>query len=499
MHYKSLVISLLWLMPWAVFAQENQLNPFSAKLDLQIADKAALGTPPALSGSLTEALDHAFDSIVSLSPIKGFNAAVLLPDGTTWKRAAGIAEELPAQQPLTTEHLMGMGSITKTFVSATLLLLYEEGLVGLDDSIGTYVGPYPNVPGEVTIGQMLSHRSGISDYGNENPAMVDAWLANLDSIWAIDTILTHYVLTPNFPPGTSWSYSNTNYLLAARIIETLAGQPWYMVVRQKLLDPLGLTHTFAYPFETPGSQPFSHVFADIDGDGAVDDVQGSGIPLEGYFSISSGDGGLVSTPEDLVKFCEKLFGGNVLAPATLAEMQTDYLQDGSNVQYGLGALGVILPLQGLQIWGHDGDVIYKSLSYYLPSENIAIAVQQNDDRIFDPAEPSPVFDKDFLFLALLNAYLNYSPPSAVNNSLTAEATFYAFPNPASASFRLNFEGKHAPDFPQSLTLTDLTGRVVLTQIIENEKVEISLANIPTGIYGWKIGRLSGKLVVGRQW
>ena len=99
------------------------------------------------AGSLPELLDHVFDSLTSISSIKGMNAAMLLPDGSLWKRASGLAEQIPTQIDLTTDHLMGMGSISKSFVSATLLLMSEDGLLSLDDSIGVYLDPYPNVPG----------------------------------------------------------------------------------------------------------------------------------------------------------------------------------------------------------------------------------------------------------------------------------------------------------------------------------------------------------------
>jgi D-alanyl-D-alanine carboxypeptidase len=110
---------------------------------------------------------------------------------------------------LETEDLMGMGSISKSFVSTTILVLFEEGLLSLDDSIGMYLDDYPNVPGEATIKQLLGHRTGISDYLNENPAMIDLWANHPDTLLPADTILYHYVLEPNFPVGNDWSYSNT--------------------------------------------------------------------------------------------------------------------------------------------------------------------------------------------------------------------------------------------------------------------------------------------------
>lgn len=436
-------------------------------------------TPASPAATLPETLDATFDSITALTPIKGFNAAMLLPDGTYWKRAAGLAEELPAAVPLTTDHLMGMGSISKPFVSTTLLLLVEEGLCALDDSIGQYIGPYPNVAGSITIRELLSHRSGLNDYLNENLATSEAWAADLTHIWTADEILNGYVLAPNFAPGTAWSYSNTNYLLAGVLIEALTGQPWHLVVRQKLLEPQGLTHTFVYPWETSGGQPFSHVWADVIGDGTVQDVQGVGLPAEGLFSLASSAGCLITTPEDLAKFTERVFGGHVLQPATLAEMQTDYVQDGSGALYGLGAASFPAP-QNLENWGHNGDLIYKSIALYFPTENMSLAVQQNDDRSVDPTDPSSVdYDGNDVFLALLVAYLNYSPPSAAGE-VENEQGLMLFPNPAWEQVFVKYRGSSEGEFAY---IYNLQGRLIASQRIENQKlVGLDLSSLPTGGY-----------------
>lgn len=491
-NYLLLFVALV-LHTGSVFSQTALLREPLSPSPLLVSEPFKRYAPNTLNLSLGETLDHVFDSITALSPIKGFNAALLLPDGSVWKRAKGLSAQLPVAKPLTTDHLMGMGSISKSFVAATLLLLYDDGLLGLDDSIGQYVGPYPNVPGSVTIRQLLSHRSGLNDYLNENPATTNAWFANLDSIWSADTILTHYVLAPNFPADSSWSYSNTNYLIAGRILESITGQPWYLTVRQRLLDPLGLTHTFAFPWETPGAQPFSHVWADIDGNGTVEDIQGFGLPTEGLFSIAGSAGCLITTPEDLTRFSERLYGGHVLKAATLAEMETDYIQGSSGSLYGLGASSFPFP-QAIENWGHNGDLIYKAFALYFPSEKMALAVQQNDDRSYNPADPTPVLDLYLVYLALLDAYLEYAASTPTHEPIAASDRVLAVPNPVGQSFRMQFSSDARPEFPLLCTLTDVNGRTVASQIIENDKAEIETGQLPSGVYGLRAAGFSGKIL-----
>lgn len=482
------------LFATSVFSQKTILAESPKTLAARLREIPPGWTPATVLATLSETLDATFDSITALTPIKGFNAAMLLPDGTYWKRAGGLAEELPVVVPLTTEHLMAMGSISKTFVSVTLLQLMEEGLFSLDDSIGQYIGPYPNVAGSITVRQLLSHRSGLNDYLNENPASTDDWSNDPSHIWTFDEILNGYVLAPNFAPDAAWSYSNTNYVLAGVLIETLTGQPWHEVVQEKVIAPLGLSHTFVYPFDTPGEQPFAHVFADLLGTGGVQDVQGLDFPDEGFFSLATSAGCLITTPEDLTRFMERVFGGHLLQPATLAEMQTDYMQNSDNGLYGLGTASFpILP--NFDNWGHDGDLIYKSVALYFPSENMSLAVQQNDARNHDPSDPTtPSHDVYDVFAALLLAYLNYSPISAIEE-VELETGFSVYPNPAGEVLSLVWDKKWAPAFPIDIVLTDMSGRTMATQLLKNETEMIDVGHLPSGLYQVRVGSYANKVVI----
>lgn len=475
------------------FTQSLILNDSPEALNDRISEWMNPTTTALTTGSLTETLDAAFDSITNLSTLTGFNAAMLLEDGTIWKRASGMAEEEPIVVPLTTDHLMGMGSISKSFVAATMLLLMEDGLLTLDDSIGQYIVGYDNVPGEVTIRQLLSHRSGINDYLNENPATIVEWVLHPDSIWVEDTLLNNYVLGTNFPPDQTWSYSNTNYLLAGRIIENITGQLWYDVVRDRIINPLNLTATFTYPWESPGTQPFSHAWLEWDILPGVDDLQGIGVSMDGFFSMASSAGCLISTPEDLVLFHNALYGGNLLQPASLAEMQTDYVQNSSlGLEYGLGTLSVNLP-GNAENWGHGGSLIYKSLALYLPEKNVSLAVQQNDNRINAPGQPS-VIDYNDVFLVLLDACENYVPTTSTND-LVVESNISVFPNPTNDALTIQYNEGSSQSFPVIGRLTDVNGKTIRTFSLPQKVTKINLEGINTGAYFLHLGGMVERIVV----
>ncbi|MCB0566312.1 MAG: serine hydrolase [Phaeodactylibacter sp.] len=420
-----------------------------------------------------EVLNQTFDSITSQSQIWGFSAAMLLPDGCLWKRASGTAQELPDEQPLTTDHVMGIGSVTKSFVSATILLMMEDGLLNLDDPIGMYLAPYPNVPPEATIRQLLSHTSGIANY---LPFIVNAWNIYPDSIWVIDTILHHYLLGTNSPLGT-YKYSDTNYLLACRIIEegTGTGQSWYEVVRERILDPLGLTHTYAYPYELP-NQPFAHVWDNHNGD--YEDLQGNGTSLDGVFAFGAGAGGLISNPEDLARFSERLHGGHLLQPSSLQEMHTDYPGTGIN---GLGVKSL-----GNNVWGHGGAIFYYARAYYYTNDSMALVVQQNDSR--QDGSGSMYIDFREVNDALRDAFLTVS-----TTDYHPEESFRVFPNPAKDKITLDVSENLSINDPLPCFLIDATGRVLQTFKIEGNRTELFVGQMPKGLYFIKVGNSTMKI------
>src|SRR5690606_37432589 len=138
----------------------------------------------------------------------GASAAVLIPGAGVWKGTHGFSA---AGQPLTPGMLLGIGSNTKTFVAAALLKMQEQNMIDLDDTIGTWIQGHPNIDGHITIRQLLNHSSGLYSY-TKNAALTASIASDYTVLWQPGQILP-YIGTPDFPAGTVWAYSNTNYLL----------------------------------------------------------------------------------------------------------------------------------------------------------------------------------------------------------------------------------------------------------------------------------------------
>lgn len=441
------------------------------------------------TGEIHEALNEVFDELSDLSVVTGFNAAIIFPDDTYWKRASGIAQNVPSEVSMETDHIIPMGSITKTFVSATLLDMVEDGLLSLEDSIGMYLGNYQNIDNSATIRQLLNHRTGFSDYINENQQMADDWYADLDRIWEIDTLLENYVLDPNFPVGQEWSYSNTNFILTGKIIEVLTGKLWFEEVRNRIVEPLGLSSTLAYPWEETDSIKFAHAFADINMNGDLDDVQGNDLPLKGFMSMASSAGSLATTAQDLVTFGKRIYNAGILDQFTIDEMTRDYIMEpGNGIEYGLGSLSI----NGIpENYGHDGSVIYLSILLYFPEYDIAIAVQQNDSQV--GLSTPDLYDVLFGLLDVYDECISTS-----SNDDLAISSLQVYPNPTSENLIIEFDNSDNIEIEAPMEIIDAMGRILDQKILTSPKSTIDVHHLPSGFYYLKIDGVTKKVLITRR-
>lgn len=475
---QKLTLALLFTSQ-VIFAQnlpvENLLPAPSAHSFL--AGPAADQKPPEFSGPLTDLLDHIFDSLLAQTDFKGYSAAMQLPDGTVWKRAAGLATA--TGQALNTEHLIGMGSMTKTFIATTLLLLQEEAVLDLDDSIGTWIAPHPNIPGSITVRQLLNHTSGINNY-TDNDAWSDSLVSNLDKVWQPEEMLD-YVLAPSFNPGTNWEYSNTNYILAGLIIEAVTQKPLHTVLRERLLTPLGLNHTFFYPQETPIGN-IAHLWIDLTGDLVPDDYQSFGITLNAIFSSAWAAGALLSTPEDISFFQKKLLNGEIISQASLSQMKSQVPFPAAS-GYGLALFPV--PLCGGAGWGHDGYIFYQSVGFYFPELQMGLVVQSNDSR----REANLKVNMVKLYNALAIAYCNYQTTAAAEPE--QDLGFMVAPNPVRDALKIQFANEGGL---VAWRLCDAFGRQVKSGVVR-ENGSVGMADLSAGVYWLQLEGIGQRKVI----
>ena len=240
------------------------------------------------SSKMAQQFQEVLDNSLALHNGIGISAAVLMPDQEIWTGTSGISHD----DILIDENMMfHIASVTKTFVAACILQLAEEGKLSIEDSLYQWLPDFPNIDSSITIRQLLNHTSGVFDY-YYNPAYSDSLVADFTRRWMPEEILT-LVLEPDFPPGTDYHYSNTNYILLGMIIRDVTGNEVSAEIRDRFLAPLGLNSTF---FEVEESIPgaMAHGWADTDDDGTVEDL--IIYPYTAFFSLEWTAGAMVSTP-----------------------------------------------------------------------------------------------------------------------------------------------------------------------------------------------------------
>ena len=184
----------------------------------------------AAEDELRTILQNAVTSVQQREGIQGVAAGVIYPNGT-WTLTAGESHPGVAIQP---NMVFGIGSNTKTLTALLLLRLQEQGLVDLDDRIGPYVPASPVIDTSITIRQLLQHTSGLGEFAG-GAQYRDSILANPRRIWK-PSELVPMIPAPQFAPGTSWKYCNSNYLLAGMIAERVGNAPYHDLLRRELFD-----------------------------------------------------------------------------------------------------------------------------------------------------------------------------------------------------------------------------------------------------------------------
>ncbi|WUH97844.1 beta-lactamase family protein [Spirillospora sp. NBC_00431] len=277
----------------------------------------------------------------------------------SWNGASGVADTQTGRH--VTPHMRHrVGSITKTFVATAILQQVEQGRVALDAPVGQYLPDVlPGRPGkQITVRMLLNHTSGIGDYvAVAFPSLTEISPKSLDENrlrkLSPEQLIRWGLQSPRTgEPGERWSYSNTNYAIAGRLLEKVTGTDAEKYIVRNVIGKAGLKHTY-FPDGPRIAGPHSRMYESL-----YRHVK----PPRDYSTFNMSwawtAGALVSTMDDLNLFYRKLLSGGLIGKGALAEMQRTVPvkdQDGNVLMnYGLGLYATDLPCG--TFWGHDGSV-----------------------------------------------------------------------------------------------------------------------------------------------
>ena len=311
--------------------------------------------------------ERAFEKITKayVAPAPGCAAAVSLNGETVFEKAFGLAE-LEHNVPNTPQTIFESGSVAKQFTAAAIVLLQQEGKLSIDDPVRKYIPELPEYGAPLTIRHLLNHTSGIRDWGTVL-ALTGAGRGDrvISQDLALDVITHQRAL--DFTPGAEYSYSNSNYNLAAIIVERVSKQKFPAFVEERLFKPLGMKNSSwrdDYQRIVPGrAQAYSR--------------QGNGPwRLNMPFMNVYGNGGMLTTVGDWMKWNAMLDSKSLGAPLVDALETRGVLNDGRKIIYALGL--EVSTYKGLKDVSHGGATAgYQTFLARYPDNKVSIAVMCN--------------------------------------------------------------------------------------------------------------------------
>jgi D-alanyl-D-alanine carboxypeptidase len=290
---------------------------------------------------------RALDAARASGSAYGVTFAAVRDGQLLWTGSSG--RDRGGRTELTPDTPLVIGSVTKTFVAATVLQLVEEGRVALEDPVRHHLPELSAVTSDITIAQLLDHTSGLADLFND--ATKAALEEHPELAWTPDQVLGS-LHAPWYKPGDGWAYANTNYYLLGMLVERVTGSSLAEELGRRFIGPLELGATRLLDGSEPG-----------------------GLLAPAWTSIFWSSGAMTASAADLARWGDALYRGDILTDASRAAMLKLNSHD-----YGFGVQKV--EVDGDAGYGHTGLLnTYTTLLYHLPAEGLTVALLVNRSHV----------------------------------------------------------------------------------------------------------------------
>jgi D-alanyl-D-alanine carboxypeptidase len=312
-------------------------------------------------------VDAIAQQVLAKTGVPSASIGIVTNGKIAYVKAYGKAQ-LDSPVEATPEMRYSIGSISKQFTATAILMLQQQGKLKLDDPISTWL-PQLTRANEVTLREVLSHTSGYQDYYAEDYSML-----RMKNPTTADAILDNWGKKPlDFEPGTQWQYSNTNFVIAGKIVEIVSGMPVMKFLQKNIFTPLNMTQVMNSDM---------HQLEQTDAHGYIRYALGPlrPAPQDGPgWMFAAGE--LAMPVHDLLLWDIAMMNESLLQPASYREMFAGVkLKDGEDTHYGLGV--EISTRDGHLVISHSGEVSgFTSENMVLPQDKVAIAVFTNQEAV----------------------------------------------------------------------------------------------------------------------
>jgi CubicO group peptidase (beta-lactamase class C family) len=308
-------------------------------------------------------------------------ALAIMRDGKIIKATGYGLASVELNVPLKPEMVFHTGSIAKAFTATAVMMLVEEGKVGLDDKIGKYLAEAPAAWNEVTVRRLLTHTSGIRDYFGEDG---DPSFDFRQDITEDEVVRRFAAQTMRFAPGEKWRYCNAGYVILGVMIHRVTGKFWFDFVKERIFDPLDMTSTRLIGTEDIIPNRVNG-YRMVNGQWKID----SCVAPSWY---TSADGSLYTNVFDMAKWDAALNTERLIKRSTLQQMWTPVkLNDGTTYPYGFAWR--IREVQGNRLIQHDGvDTAFTTRIARYVADGLSIVVLMNVGEDDEAAMPTRMTD-----------------------------------------------------------------------------------------------------------
>jgi CubicO group peptidase (beta-lactamase class C family) len=346
-----------------------------AALAILVPAARAVPAGPAADDALAAKIDAVMSAVYK--PDQPGAAIIVRKNGRTlFRKGYGLAD-LERGVPVAPDMVFRLGSITKQFTAVSILLLAQEGRLGLQDEIARFLPDYPTQGRRITIEHLLTHTSGIQSYTD-----MAEWLPLWRKDFTVKELIDLFKDKPmTFEPGRSWAYNNSAYILLGAVIEKVSGLTYERFVEDRLFKPLGMT-----------SSCYDHTERIIPRRVAGYEADAKGFVNAPYLGMAQpyAAGSLASTVDDLAVWSDAVFGGKVVGQDRLDKAWTPYkLANGESSGYGYGWF--IADFAGHRSIEHGGGINgFSTYEMTFPEDGIFIAILTNSAVAGRDPEPRAV-------------------------------------------------------------------------------------------------------------